>query len=96
VKEKKISSRSRCREYPQCQINRISLVYPRRIERNRSWFCAKICISLDGEIDGRRFDVDVSNPFLKTFSWIRNAPLIIFIKDSEKLPSSPSSLVKSQ
>ncbi len=66
----KINSRSRCREYPGCQIHGISLVHPFKIERKRSSSCVKIRISLDVEMDGRRFDVDVSNPFLKTFSLI--------------------------
>jgi hypothetical protein len=57
----KINSRSRCREFPRCQIHGVSLVHQRNLERNRSWFCFKIRISLDLEMDGRRFDVGVSD-----------------------------------
>ncbi len=60
----KINSRLRCREFPRRQIHGVSLVHPRQIERNRSVFCEKIWISRDVEIDGRRFDVDVSDPLL--------------------------------
>ncbi len=63
----KINSRSRGREYPRCQIHGVSLVHHRQIVRNRSVSCVKCWISLDEEMDGRRFDVDVSNPFLETF-----------------------------
>ncbi len=59
----KINSRSRCREFPRCQIHGVSLVHPRQLERNRTWW-GKWRFSLDVEIDGRRFDVDVSDPFL--------------------------------
>ncbi len=62
-----INSRSRCREYPRRQIHGISLVHPRQLERDRSAFYGKWRISLDVEMDGRRFDVDISNPFLETF-----------------------------
>ncbi len=62
-----INSRSRCRKYPRCQIHGISLVHPRQIERNRSVFCGKKRISLGVEMDGRRFDVDVSDPFLNVY-----------------------------
>ncbi len=60
----KINSRSWCREYPWCQIHGVSLVHPRKIERNRSLCFVEIGISRDVEMDGRRFDVDVSDPFL--------------------------------
>ncbi len=60
----KINSRSRCREFSRCQIHGVSLVHQRQIERNRSWLCVKCWISLDVEVDGCRFDVGVSNPFL--------------------------------
>ncbi len=60
----KISSRSRCREFPRWQIHGISLVYHRQLERDRSSLCAKWRISVDVEMDGRRFDVGVSDPFL--------------------------------
>ncbi len=63
----KINSRSRCRENPRCQIHGVSLVHSRKIERDRNVLCVKWRISLDVEIDGRRFDVGVSNPTLKTF-----------------------------
>ncbi len=64
----KINSRSRGREYPRCQIHGVSLVHQRHIERKRSCCFVKIIISLDVEIDGCRFDVGVSDPFLETFS----------------------------
>jgi hypothetical protein len=54
----------RCREFPRYQIHGISLVHPHQIERKRSVFCVKWRISLDVEMDGRRLDVGVSNPFL--------------------------------
>ncbi len=62
--KEKINSRTRCREYTGCQIHGISLVHPRQIKRNRSEFVGKWRISLDVEMDGRRFDVGVSDPFL--------------------------------
>ncbi len=70
----KINSRLRCREFPRRQIHGISLVHSRQIIRNRSWCFVKIRISLDVEMDGRRFDVGVSDPFLffckqKRFRW---------------------------
>ncbi len=64
----KINSRSRCREFPRAQIHCVSLVHQGRIEFNRSVLCGKFSISLDVEVDGRRFDVDKSDPFLKIFS----------------------------
>ncbi len=60
----KISSRSRCREFPRRQIHGVSLVHQRQHKRNRSSFCFKWRISLDVEMDGRRFDVGESDPFL--------------------------------
>ncbi len=60
----KINSRSRCREFPWCQIHGVSLVQPRQLERNRKSFCSKCRISLDVEVDRRRFDVGISDPFL--------------------------------
>ncbi len=63
----KINSRSRCREFPRCQIHGVSLVHPRQLERNRSLCLVKLRFSLDVEMDRRRFDVGVSDPFLKTF-----------------------------
>ncbi len=68
----KINSRSRRREFSRCQIHGVSLVHPSQIEWNRSINCVKWRISLDVEMDGRRFDVGVSDPFLKTFSLIKN------------------------
>ncbi len=66
----KISSRSRGHEFPWRQIHGISLVHHRQIERNRSSSCVKWRISLNVEVDGRRFDVGVSDKFLETFSSI--------------------------
>ncbi len=63
----KINSRSRRREYSRCQIHGISLVHPCKIERNRSCIIVKWRISLDVEMDRRRFDVDESDQFLETF-----------------------------
>ncbi len=60
----KINSRSRCREFPGVQIHGVSLVHPRQLERNRISFCGNWRISRDVEMDRRRFDVGVSNPFL--------------------------------
>ncbi len=62
----KINSRSRCREYSRRQIHGVSLVHHRQIERNNS-SCGEKWIALDVKMDGRRFDVSVSNPFLKIF-----------------------------
>ncbi len=61
---KEINSRARCREYPRRQIHGVSLVHPRQLERNRSFLWVKWRISLDVEMNGRRFDVGVSDPFL--------------------------------
>ncbi len=71
-KREKINSRPRCREYPRRQIHGIPLVHPRQLERNWivSWVkirfssVVKWIIFRDVEIDGRRFDVGVSDPFL--------------------------------
>ncbi len=94
----KINSRSWGREYTRCQIHGISFIHPCKIKRNRSWCFVKIRISLDVEMDRRRFNVDISNPFLETFSSIielDNCNWIIreYLKH---LPASPGSLVKSQ
>ena len=63
----KINSRSRCREYPRCLIHGVFLVYHRQIERNWNVNRVEIWIALDVRMDGRRFDVGVSDPFLKIF-----------------------------
>ncbi len=69
----KISSRSRGCEFPRCQIHGVSLVHQRQVERNWSWRFVEWRISLGVEMDGRRFDVDISNPFL--FVCIKNKDL---------------------
>ncbi len=63
----KINSRSRCREFPRRQIHGVSLVHDRQLERNWSVLRGKRRIPLNVKMDGRRFDVGVSDPFLKTF-----------------------------
>jgi hypothetical protein len=54
----------RGREFPRCQIHGVSLVHHCQLERNWSFCSEKWRIFLDVEMDGRRFDVDVSDPFL--------------------------------
>jgi hypothetical protein len=59
-------------EYSQCHIHGFSNVHLLgQIERNCSVGCDKWRISLDVEMDGRWFDVDVSDPFLETFFKIK-------------------------
>ncbi len=92
----KINSRSRGREYPRCQIHGVSLVHPRKIERNRSQLVVKIIISLYVEMNGRWFDVNISDKCLETYRITQKDNCNWITWNVKHLPASLGSLVKSQ
>ena len=57
-----INSIPRSRKYPRCRIHGPADVQYFHVKRHRRLYCVEFRISLNVEIDGRWFNVDVSDP----------------------------------